>query len=106
MPTVDANPNENHEDQPQERQVEEAPHRPVPPSGTHCDEAVVRQTIDAVEQDALDSHSDRGISDGQLRITVLAAQNARRALADGEVDPCRVILDMLRDMTPGDEYGL
>ena len=103
---ADGNPDENAQDQPQVGEDEETASLPVPPSATHCDEAVVRQTIDAVEQDALDSHSDRGISDGQLRITVLAAQNARRALADGEVDPCRVILDMLRDMTPADEYGL
>jgi len=105
MAKVGGNPDRNPEDQFQEGDGEETVSLPLHPAGTHCDEALVRQTIDSLEQAALQSHRDQGMSDDELRITMRASENARRALVDGKTDPCRVVSDLVRDMMQSDVDG-
>lgn len=102
MSMMGENADRNREDQPQEGQVEATQSLPVQSASTHCDEAAVRQSIESIEQAALDSHRDRGITDDELRITLRAADSARRNLADGEVNPCRVLPEMLRQVLRGE----
>ena len=78
------------------------PSWPVRLEGPHCDEATVRQTIDVLEQAALESHRERGMSDDELRITIHAADSASRDLTNADVNPCGILSKMLRQVLTGE----
>lgn len=88
------------QDDPQEGWEDEVLPEPVKAQDPRCNETTVLQCVAAVEQSVLESHRDGNATDDQVRTTMWATSNAKRALADGKSDPCRIVLDMLRDMTP------
>jgi hypothetical protein len=102
---ADGNPGANAQDQLQLVEDEEALSLSVQPEGTHCSEAEVMQSIDALEDGALKSFRDGGITNYDVRVVTHAAENARRALVDGKMDPCKVVSDMVRDMMQSDVDG-
>ena len=102
MATEAPNPSQTHEEQLAEGELERTEPWPVEPGPAGCNEAEVMQSIDALEDGALKSFRDGGITNYDVRVVVHAAENARRALADGKTNPCRVVPDLVRDIMQSD----
>jgi hypothetical protein len=102
MTTEAPNPSETHEERLPQGELERTVPRPVEPEVVGCSQATVIQTIVSLEDAALQSHRDGGITSYDLLAVVRAAEKARLALADGKTNPCRVVPDMVRDLMQGD----
>ena len=96
-----AHPNENPEERLQDASLERTEPKPVEPGVSGCDEATVAQTIDWLEDDALQSHRNGDITNCNLRAVLRAADEARRAMAGGETNPCQILPDMLMQVLRG-----